>query len=65
MLGASALFYLPVIREFTLWFGAVGADRKTFETILKSGVNMCMFMCMCACEESADRNTFKMLTSGC
>ena len=40
MIGASVLFYLPIVREITLWFGAVDADKETVEMLLREGVNV-------------------------
>ena len=37
MIGASVLFYLPIVREITLWFGAVDADKETVEMLLREG----------------------------
>ena len=43
MIGATALFYIPIVREFTLLFGAVGADRATFEAMLGTGANVVVY----------------------
>ena len=40
MIGASVLFYLPIVREITLWFGALDADKETVEMLLREGVNV-------------------------
>lgn len=40
MLAASVLFWIPVIREFTLWFGAVDARMKNVKMLLEAGVNV-------------------------
>ncbi|DAZ93943.1 TPA: hypothetical protein N0F65_012889 [Lagenidium giganteum] len=34
-LAASSLFYIPMARELSLWFGAVDAGRATAEKVLK------------------------------
>ncbi|KAJ1452744.1 diacylglycerol acyltransferase, partial [Pelagophyceae sp. CCMP2097] len=43
IIAANALFYVPVVRELTLLFGAVGASRATFETLLRSGCNVVVY----------------------
>lgn len=40
MIGASVLFYLPVVREVTLWFGALDAGKETVEMLLQAGANV-------------------------
>ena len=40
MIGASVLFYLPIVREVTLWFGALDAGKETFEMLLRAGANV-------------------------
>ena len=43
MIGANALFWIPIVREFTLLFGAVGADKRTFECVLDHGDNVVVY----------------------
>ena len=40
MIGANVLFYLPVVRELTLFFGGLDADKETVEMLLRKGVNV-------------------------
>ena len=40
MIGANVLFYLPVVRELTLFFGGLDADKETVEMLLREGVNV-------------------------
>ena len=40
MIGANVLFYLPIVREITLFFGALDADKETVEMLLREGVNV-------------------------
>ena len=40
MIGANVLFYLPIVREITLFFGALDADKETVEMLLRKGVNV-------------------------
>jgi len=40
MLAASVLYYLPVIREMTLFFGAVDASKRNVEKLLSKGCNL-------------------------
>jgi len=40
MIGANVLFYLPIVREITLWFGALDADKETVEMLLREGCNV-------------------------
>ncbi|KAG6579836.1 2-acylglycerol O-acyltransferase 2 [Phytophthora cinnamomi] len=37
VLGASAMFYVPLGREMCLWMGGVDASRSTGEELLKKG----------------------------
>jgi 1-acyl-sn-glycerol-3-phosphate acyltransferase len=43
MIGASALFYIPIVREMTLWFGAMDASKKNCEKILKGGASLVLY----------------------
>jgi len=43
MLGASILFRIPIVRELTLWFGAVDAGRSNCERLLRNGVSVCVW----------------------
>jgi 1-acyl-sn-glycerol-3-phosphate acyltransferase len=43
MLGASALFSIPIVREMSLWFGAIDASKKTCEKVLKAGISLVLF----------------------
>lgn len=40
MLGASVVFRIPLMRELSLWFGAVDASRSNCERLLRAGVNV-------------------------
>ena len=40
MIGASVLFYLPFVREVTLWCGALDAGKETVEMLLQAGANV-------------------------
>ncbi len=43
MIAASALFWIPIVREMTLWFGAVDASKKTCEKILSEGASLVLY----------------------
>jgi len=43
MLAASVLFYIPIVREMTLWFGAVDASKKNCEKILRAGTSLVLY----------------------
>ncbi len=43
MLGASILFSIPIVREMSLWFGAVDASKKTCEKVLSAGASLVLY----------------------
>jgi len=43
MLAASVLFKIPVVREMTLWFGAVDASKSNCERFLKGGASLVVY----------------------
>lgn len=43
MIGASALFRIPLVRELTLFFGAVDASRSNCERLLRAGSNIVLW----------------------
>ncbi|KAF1326643.1 Diacylglycerol o, partial [Globisporangium splendens] len=43
LLGASAVFYVPLAREICLWLHAVDASRSTAEKVLKSGKSILVY----------------------
>lgn len=43
MLGASVVFRIPLMRELSLWFGAVDAARSNCERLLRAGVNVVLW----------------------
>ena len=43
MLGASVLFRIPIVREMTLFFGAVDASRSNCERLLKKGCSVVVY----------------------
>ena len=43
MIGASALYYIPIVRELTLWFGAVNATKETCEMLLRAGSSLVIY----------------------
>ena len=43
MLGASVLFRIPIVREMTLWFGAVDASKPTCELLLSKGSTLVVY----------------------
>lgn len=43
MLGATVLFYIPIVREMTLWFGAVDAKKENCERILRAGTSLVLY----------------------
>ena len=43
MLGASILFRIPIIREMTLWFGAVDASKANCEALLRQGCTVVVY----------------------
>lgn len=43
MLGASVLFRIPIVREMTLWFGAVDASKPTCETLLRERCSVVVY----------------------
>jgi hypothetical protein len=48
MIAASVLFYMPLMREFTLWFGAVDASKDNVERLLQHGVNIELYPGKCS-----------------
>ena len=40
MLAASVIMWLPVIRELSLWFGAVDASKSNTVRLLNAGANV-------------------------
>ncbi|TYZ66573.1 hypothetical protein PybrP1_010055, partial [[Pythium] brassicae (nom. inval.)] len=43
LLGASAVFHVPLAREICLWLNAVDASRSTAEKVLKSGRSVMVY----------------------
>lgn len=43
ILGASAMFYIPLGREFCLWMAGVDASRSTSEKVLKEGNSIIVY----------------------
>ena len=43
MIAASALFYIPIIREMSLWFGAVDASKSMCRKVLQAGANLILY----------------------
>jgi 1-acyl-sn-glycerol-3-phosphate acyltransferase len=43
LLGATAVFYVPLAREICLWLKAVDASRSTAEKVLKSGKSILVY----------------------
>ena len=43
MLGASILFSIPIVREMTLWFGAVDASKKNVEQLLRKSATVVVY----------------------
>uniref|UniRef100_K3X4M3 Acyltransferase n=1 Tax=Globisporangium ultimum (strain ATCC 200006 / CBS 805.95 / DAOM BR144) TaxID=431595 RepID=K3X4M3_GLOUD len=43
LLGASAVFYVPLAREICLWLNAVDASRSTAEKVIKSGKSVLVY----------------------
>ena len=40
MIAASVLFYVPFVREVSLWFGGLDAGKETVEMLLQAGANV-------------------------
>jgi 1-acyl-sn-glycerol-3-phosphate acyltransferase len=43
LLGATAVFYVPLAREICLWLNAVDASRSTAEKVLRSGKSVMVY----------------------
>eukprot|EP00928_Gymnodinium_smaydae_P034489 TRINITY_DN24423_c0_g1_i1.p1 TRINITY_DN24423_c0_g1~~TRINITY_DN24423_c0_g1_i1.p1 ORF type:complete len:334 (+),score=40.52 TRINITY_DN24423_c0_g1_i1:42-1043(+) len=43
MLGVSAVFRIPIMRELSLWFGATDSGRSNCERLLRAGANVVVF----------------------
>lgn len=43
MLAASVLFRIPIVREMTLWFGAVDASRSNVDRLLRRGCSVVVY----------------------
>eukprot|EP00605_Chrysophyceae_sp_TOSAG23-4_P000030 GSChrysophyteH1.ASY1.ANO1.31.1 assembled CDS len=43
MIAASVLFYIPIVREMTLFFGAVDACKPMCEKVLRSGTSLVLY----------------------
>ncbi len=43
MIGASVLFRIPIIREMSLWFGAVDASKPMCRRLLRAGANLVLY----------------------
>lgn len=41
--GARVLFSIPVLREFSTWFGAIDAGKPTCEAVLRAGANLVVY----------------------
>lgn len=43
MLAASVLFKIPIMREITLWFGGIDANKKNFFKMLDNGAHVALY----------------------